>query len=307
MDIYWIQDKKRRGPATVPDILSMVQTGDLSPDTRGWHAGCSGWMPLRELPALKDFLQKETTPEQTQEETAPTLPEPPPPPPSIPLPENTPLQELPVERVYLPSLWQRLIARLVDNGIYSALLLGGCFLFNVPYSEYLLPTGLLFWVPMVILEAFLLSRLNTTPGKALMGISLQSFTPGRKLTFGRAFTRSFYVLILGAGMYVPLFALFTCAFSYFFIRRKGLSLWDARALTLPVQKKPFAPSRAIAAIAAILILGQVSAQCMLPWMPNMVRSIEEQSPEAGRYLRDMLPEGSLPSERRQEETPQPLQ
>lgn len=58
MDIYWIKDKHRCGPATVPDVISLVQMGEISPDTKGWHAGCKQWMPLRELPALSDFLNE---------------------------------------------------------------------------------------------------------------------------------------------------------------------------------------------------------------------------------------------------------
>lgn len=58
MDIYWIKDKHRCGPATVPDVISLVQMGDITPDTLGWHAGCKSWMPLRRLPALADFLDE---------------------------------------------------------------------------------------------------------------------------------------------------------------------------------------------------------------------------------------------------------
>lgn len=58
MDIYWIKDKHRCGPATVPDVISLVQMGEITPDTPGWHAGCKGWMPLRRLPALADFLDE---------------------------------------------------------------------------------------------------------------------------------------------------------------------------------------------------------------------------------------------------------
>ena len=71
MDIYWIADKRQCGPATVPDVLSLVQMGELSPDTRGWHAGCENWMPLRELPALADFLKEKEEEPQQQEELPP--------------------------------------------------------------------------------------------------------------------------------------------------------------------------------------------------------------------------------------------
>ena len=67
MDIYWIADKRQCGPATVPDVLSLVQMGELSPDTRGWHAGCENWMPLRELPALADFMKEKEEEPQPQE------------------------------------------------------------------------------------------------------------------------------------------------------------------------------------------------------------------------------------------------
>lgn len=35
MDIYWIADKKKCGPATVPDVISLVQMGELTPRYQG--------------------------------------------------------------------------------------------------------------------------------------------------------------------------------------------------------------------------------------------------------------------------------
>ncbi|HIX20727.1 MAG TPA: DUF4339 domain-containing protein, partial [Candidatus Akkermansia intestinigallinarum] len=78
MDIYWIKDKRRCGPATVPDVISLVQMGEISPDTKGWHAGCKQWMPLRELPALSDFLneleERSAQPEDADRDDADELP-----------------------------------------------------------------------------------------------------------------------------------------------------------------------------------------------------------------------------------------
>ncbi|MBQ9835074.1 MAG: DUF4339 domain-containing protein [Akkermansia sp.] len=85
MDIYWIENGKRKGPVTVPDIISLVQMGELTPDTQGWHAGCAAWMPLRELPALADFLgnlenrskaakQEDTTPAEREQNLPGGLP-----------------------------------------------------------------------------------------------------------------------------------------------------------------------------------------------------------------------------------------
>ena len=117
MDIYWIADKRKCGPATVPDVISLVQMGELTPDTKGWHAGCEQWMPLRELPALVDFLQEKPAPEAEEElppvpaagaeaEERPDV-----------VPENA-------VRVYLPSPAARMLARLVDMALYMALVFG---------------------------------------------------------------------------------------------------------------------------------------------------------------------------------------
>ena len=52
MRIYWIEDKKKHGPISVPEVISRVQMGELSPTTKAWHKGCEQWMPLKDLPAL---------------------------------------------------------------------------------------------------------------------------------------------------------------------------------------------------------------------------------------------------------------
>lgn len=275
MDIYWIADKKKCGPATVPDVLSLVQMGELTPDTRGWHAGCEQWMPLRELPALADFLQEK------QEEEA--LPE-------VPGETDTPspgVHEGAV-RVYLPSPAVRLLARLVDMALYLALVYGVIYVRQIPFNAFLLPSCPLLWVAFVALEAGLVSSLGTTPGKALLGIQVRRVNSG-PMTLGCALSRASMVFVCGMGMMVSLLPLFMMGYSWWMLRSRGISLWDARCATLPLMLKPASVARQILAVCVVFACFHVSSLCLQPWLPGMIEAVERESPEAGQYLRGLLP------------------
>lgn len=349
MDIYWIQDKQRRGPATVPDVISLVQMGEITRDTLGWHAGCQGWKPLCELPALADFLNDmhnhskgghggeevsstENSPaehgaEGEHPETDDTLHSRPlspkdshagaedsslplPPVPPRPLSETAgiPGKGGKVQQVYLPRPIVRLVARFVDCGLYATLLMGLFYVFHVPFSEYLLPTNSLFWAPLILIEAYCLSRWRTTPGKSLFGISIRPFDE-QEWGFSRALSRSISVFILGMGMFLPLIAGIVMLVSYFFLTRKGICLWDARILTLPTMQKPAPPSRLITGIILILFTFQLTSFFMQPWMPAMMQMIEQSSPETSQMLQKFFPaESAAPpgGQDNKNDIPQPL-
>lgn len=274
MDIYWIADKKKCGPATVPDVLSLVQMGELTPDTRGWHAGCEQWMPLRELPALADFLQEK------QEEALP----------EVPGETETPSPGVPegAVRVYLPSPAVRLLARLVDMALYLALVYGVIYVRQIPFNAFLLPSCPLLWIAFVALEAGLVSSLGTTPGKALLGIQVRRVNSG-PMTLGCALSRASMVFVCGMGMMVSLLPLFMMGYSWWMLRSRGISLWDARCATLPLMLKPASVARQILAVCVVFACFHVSSLCLQPWLPGMIEAVERESPEAGQYLRGLLP------------------
>lgn len=278
MDIYWIADKKKCGPATVPDVLSLVQMGDLTPDTRGWHAGCEQWMPLRELPALADFLQ-----EKPADEPEPL--------PDVPADTEETPAGVPEDavRVYLPSPAARLLARLVDMALYMALVYGVIYVRQIPFEAVLLPSSPLVWVAFVALESILVAYLGTTPGKAMLGIHVRSVNSG-PMTLGRAFSRSCLVFIGGMGMMVSLLPLFMMGYSWWMLRSRGISLWDARCATLPLMLKPLALGRQILAVCVIFACFHLSSLCLQPWLPAMIENVEQQSPEAGQWMRQLLPQ-----------------
>jgi len=316
MKIYWIQDKQRRGPATAPDVITLVQMGEISAGTLGWHAGCKGWMPLRELPALADFLnelhetgkgqeaaEQETLPATEETESAhPERTEE-----AAPAPEQPQDQQSPnADRLYMPSPSTRLIARLVDCSIYSTIVMGALYALKAPYSELYLPSCPLFWIPMVLLETFCLCRWNATPGKALLGITVRPFGPRNNLLFGQALIRSVYVFIGGVGLYLPYLSIATMLLSYFVLKHKRICFWDLRMFTMPVRKGPQRPARVVIGIICIFMCTQLTSAFIRPWLPDMVQVIEQNSPETARLLRNMLPESDLPAAPANESVSQPL-
>lgn len=278
MDIYWIADKKKCGPITVPDIISRVQMGELTPDTKGWHVGCEQWMPLRELPALADFLAEK-----------PAGPGPEQPVPAEPAPEERPagLPENAV-RVYLPSPAARLTARLVDISLYTALLYTALYIRQVPFSSSLMPSNPLIWLGYVLLEALLISSLGTTPGKFMLGIQVRCVGEGQ-MPLGRALSRSCLVFVGGMGMMVSLLPLLMMGFSWWQLRSRGITMWDARCQTLPFMLKPSSFGRQLVALFLIFMSVNITLNCMEPWLEPMVQQVEQQAPEMGQMLRSMMP------------------
>lgn len=286
MDIYWIQDKQRRGPATVPDILSLIQMGELTPETLGWHAGCSGWLPLRDLPALADFLHdtEQEEEEENAEEEAPARRE----------------QEVPTSpHVILavgvaPSPMTRLLARVLDTCLYCVLALGLLHFSGVAYNATLLPGSPLFWIPMLLLEAFFLSKWKTTPGKRLLGIVLLPREGSPTLAFTRALFRSILVFFLGVGMYLFPLSLLMMGYTGWRLRRLPVTLWDERTQLLPIQHKASTPVRVLTAVIAIYLSLNAAGFFLQPWIPDMLDEMEQNSPQAAQTLRRFV-ESSLPS------------
>lgn len=288
MDIYWVKDGRRCGPATVPDVISLVRLGELPADVSAWHAGCAGWMPLRELPALADFLA-EKAPEPAADEELPPVPE----------AETAAAAEdaLPegAERVWMPTAPTRLLARAVDVALYMGLVYLTVYLRGLPYSPNLLPASPYFWLGFVGAEAALLAFFGTTPGKSFFGIRLVAFADGNaeQPGFLRALGRSLMVFVGGMGMMVSFLPVVMSAFSWWMLRRHGITYWDARMSTFPAQKAPTGALRLLMAAVLIFVCFEVVGLCLQPWLPAMVEDISAHSPEAGEMLQNLLREGGL--------------
>ncbi len=286
MQIYWIENQKRCGPASVPDILSKLELGELSPTTLTWHSGCPGWVPLEKLPALRDYVDSHPShgdvppPAPSRDDT-----------PKMPVNASPPQDEAIVPVIPMESLLvgfgPRLLARLIDCSLYVTTLLGIMFLLNVPYQPYFQPGNPLFWLPLVLLEGISLYFLHTTPGKFWMGIGM---TPlGNHSGLGVCTLRSFLVFILGMGCMLPLLAPITAILTFLGIRRNKITYWDMRTAIIPVcPNRSISPLRIISTIFLLYICLQLSSFAMQPWIPDMLNEIHMQNPDAASWLQSFL-------------------
>ena len=286
MQIYWIENQKRCGPASVPDILSKLELGELSPNTLTWHSGCSGWVPLKKLPALREYMgstsssgvQPPLPPRGDTPQTQETDP---------PAGDKSSIPVVSIESL-LVGFGPRLVARLMDCTLYATTLLGIMFLLHVPYQPYFQPGNPLFWLPFMLLEGIFLRFMHTTPGKFWMGIGMAPL--GNNFGLGVCTLRSLLVFILGMGCMLPLLAPITAIFTYIGIRRNKITYWDMRTAIVPVcsTKQPISPFRIISTILLLYLCLQLSSFAMQPWIPDMINEIHTQNPDAASWLQSLL-------------------
>lgn len=261
----------------MPDVESMLQLGDLTPDTLGWHPGCKEWLPLRELPALAD-AELDMPPTDAADQPEPI---------AVELGEKLPPNLPPLLfDVVLPSPFSRFLARMVDMSLYATTLLGILYAAHVPFSGAFQPFILTFWLPLILLEACILTQCGTSPGKWLLGIKLQ-FTKERR-SFPAALLRSVMAFIMGLGcMYPPLFFLML-TISFFSVRRRGVSLWDVNTAIVPMIVSAPSIGRKVGACLIIFTCLQLSSHFMQPWLPDIMDSIRERDPQAAHTLENLI-------------------
>lgn len=280
MDIYYAIGQQKQDPVPAVEIMSMVERGELDADTMGWHRGCKSWMPLKDLPELKDFFLarfsrelKEAEPDgefghvsDVQASDADVEG-------AIPLERMDEFGKVDVQRrVELASPELRFMARIIDLLIY--LLLYIVFL-RLSFSEFHLSFfNALIWLPVVLLEAVSLSLWGTTPGKALLGLRVVMMDGG-KLRLMRMLTRSFYVIFFGMGLVTTVFSPVLLALSWWWTRKNMLSPWDQRLTTLVEIRRRVSLFRIVAVLALALLLIEGSGQLLVPWTDSITAAMEE--------------------------------
>lgn len=163
--------------------------------------------------------------------------------------------------------WRRLFARVIDTCvgaivIYPIALTVGFLWPNMVvdflvFFENPIVAGfiaLALWIP---LEAILLSTAGNTPARFIFGITIRA-TSGQKLSFSRALSRSFRVVIQGEGLGVPFVALFTQFFAYRRLVRTGTTLWDTATGSVVLHKKWGATRSILCTLAVFLALALTS-------------------------------------------------
>lgn len=263
MEIYWVENKKQCGPISVSEIISKIEAGELTAETRGWHSGCEAWRPLRELPALAFYFErekKEDSPEKEEDAV------------------NDQTAPIPVQVITAPLPMMRFLARVVDSSLYMLAAFALLRALQMPFHAlYFTP---LLWLPMYFAEGWLLHVFGTTPGKKLFGIEV-SRLDGSHLTTGQGINRSLQVFFFGMGFMYSILPLVTMAVSLYHVRTRGLTLWDARCKIFPKVVKSCGAERILTALAVVFCSLYLSGMLFQAWMPDMLTWLQETAQSEG--------------------------
>ncbi|MCB1204373.1 MAG: RDD family protein [Verrucomicrobiae bacterium] len=286
MDFFLSLRGSKAGPFSIFKVGELLERGEVTPETLGWHRGMEEWLPISEIPALdavrervlaeKEDRESEAAPGPPPMPDRPPMPEPPGPFPQAPLPGTgaAPAQVLTrAAAIDPPRPFVRFFARMFDYTLISVLVFKFSAIeivqphvgesvadFMTRYlAEMQKPEARQFALALVfsligwhVLEAFLVHLLGTTPGKAIFGLRVTT-NEGNRLPVLTSLGRSFYVYILGVGFYQFPFILIGMVFSIIRLLTSGACLWDQHLRTR-VEGKPLGAVRILLAIGAFFVL-----------------------------------------------------
>ena len=277
MDIYWIQDHEKKGPLPEVEVISMLEAGLIPENARAWHAGCAEWVRIHDLPVLKEMfaireeeeeLRKlgKDVPKNDAEISA-----------AEPVNGESGTEEAekkPEEDVVLvvPYPYVRFLGRMADVMMHMTLYLAVLRLLGLGFNPDFLPGSyealLYLCLPLVLIEAAFVATLGTTPGKAMLGVSVRDYL-GRRLSFSTAFRRSLFVMVLGLGCFAPSLMVLALFFSWWWVRRFGFTPWDRKLGTTDVLNDSLTLRKVVMTLVLIILCLQIMYVLLIPWLPEM--------------------------------------
>ncbi len=258
MLLWIIKDGEKAGPFEDYRIREMIREGQIIAETGIWHEGAEGWLPASEVQILKGEFTKADA--RRDAEAVSELEE--------------SLTPPPLALAQPPFLaWRRLGARVFDYFLYQLILvsflrLGGFAMIPDPASQGSgwLIIGVL--IPVILMEAALLSSLGFTPGKWLMSLRVENHLGG-KLSTQFALIRSMRVWVLGMGMMHPILMLLGHSVTLWFGLKRGAPLWDLHS-GFRVPGSELAASRVLLYYVLLVVVVAAIMQVMWPELGPMV-------------------------------------
>lgn len=302
MDFYLTQNGTRRGPFRVFQVKEMLDRGEASPADLGWHSGLTDWLPLREIDAISPYLS----------DTGPS-----------PLPASgdagdagpTTAAEQPFDisgpatahrgaprapgtetkwHLFGMRALPRFLARCFDAMLWFALVCGaGAATGLLPPTAFTFPTLVSFWfVPLqslawVFLEAWLLSRVGTTPGKWLFNLHVRDLQGGLP-KYMNALKRAFFIWLFAWGLGHSQLAMFGSLISLMLFLQNGRMVWDYLVSTEIVHARPRPAAWILFAVALGIYMAMKTllalSQPLPESLPAPLRAQLEQSRAALREI-----------------------
>ena len=271
MRVWIIIDGEKSGPFDISYIARRIEEGELNASHYGWSEGMKSWISLAEMPQFTESFARRSR------EVAP------PPIPDLvvnPYAAPTNLQAVPLgARVPVSFLIRRFFARWFDFIIWLEI----CFCAAVACGKGAIVAEKNLWFSLaviivwVILESVMMHFWQTTPGKFLLGIRVQTAV-GSSLSLGKCFLRTVRVYLMGMGMIHPLLMPLCHGFSFWFVRKYGSALWDG-SLGQRLECKALSPWRWIAFVLIFFTVTQVTGIILEPVSREMFKDFYAQYPQ----------------------------
>jgi len=218
MQIWLIRDGEKHGPQTDYQIREGIESGLYDASTPAWHEGMPNWTTLGEMAVFKsEFHSPGPPPTVISDPSDPFDPS------TAPAPAESALPPSPANLFLVRRFW----ARWMDLQLYITVWWMFLYFTNrdigaIFSNFWLMLLQLLPWLPI---EALLIHRHGTTPGKWLLGIRVRN-DDGSALSMHQSARRSLRVLLAGIGLGWGIISPICQGISYWITRRIGRSLWD---------------------------------------------------------------------------------
>ncbi len=264
MEIWLIINGKRSGPYPDYEIRSRIEHGEITSEEIVWHEGLPEWTPVGELELFRNSLE--------QQQKAPT---------SVPPPLPKAYAEATAGAKPKAHLARRFWARWTDLTLYSALWWLGMYLGGRDIGSAIANLWVLIpmFLPWFAVEAWLIHRFGTTPGKWLMGLKVSN-EDGSALALKESVWRALRVMITGIGFGWGLLAILCQTMSWFTTRRLGKPIWDYMG-NHKVEAAPLKPFRTVVLI--IVFIGAAQLQ-MAVRGPHEEKIMVEQFPQYQEFF-----------------------
>lgn len=206
---------QRSGPHSQFYIIEGIRSQTLRGGEMVWRKGLDGWQPLKGLEDFSSYW---------------------PPSPEV-LAQAEAARQVARSELDRPQPWLRFWARMIDFiwfwcafSMLLAVLAPGVLILAMKASQMYIPTDpfiLLIYVP---LEAWMLSRFGTTPGKSLLRIQIRTL-PGGLPTFRQAMLRTFQMVLRGLALGVFPISLGFMLWNKLKLAQRPVTAWDETAET----------------------------------------------------------------------------